>query len=164
MPTNLPPEYYEVEKRYKAAESVQEKITCLEEMLSAIPKHKGTDKLRADYRRRLSKLKSSAQSKKKTGGYQSAFQIDREGAGQVVVIGPTNVCNIECTVRDSSQCVGSWRCFADDFVYLFVRQLIRSLQAGCRHVATSFFAPYKYNTQFQNIAKAFWCQAVLQKR
>lgn len=90
MPTNLPPEYFDVEKRYKAAESIQEKIVCLEEMLSAIPKHKGTDKLRADYRRRLSKLKSSAQTKKKAGGYQSAYHIDREGAGQVVVIGPSN--------------------------------------------------------------------------
>jgi len=91
MPTNLPPEYFEVEKRYKAAESIQEKIATLEEMISTIPKHKGTDKLRADYRRRLSKLKSSAQTRKKTGGYQSAFQIDREGAGQIVVIGPSNV-------------------------------------------------------------------------
>jgi ribosome-interacting GTPase 1 len=91
MPTNLPPEYFEVEKRYKAAESIQEKIATLEEMISTIPKHKGTDKLRADYRRRLSKLKSSAQTRKKTSGYQSAFQIDREGAGQIVVIGPSNV-------------------------------------------------------------------------
>ena len=91
MPTNLPPEYFEVEKRYKAAESIQEKIATLEEMISTIPKHKGTDKLRADYRRRLSKLKSSAQTRKKTGGYQSAYQIDREGAGQVAVIGPSNV-------------------------------------------------------------------------
>jgi len=90
MPTNLPPEYFEVERRYKAAESVQEKIACLEEMLSTIPKHKGTDHLRADYRRRLSKLKASAQSRKKGSTHQSAFRIDREGAGQVIVIGASN--------------------------------------------------------------------------
>lgn len=91
MPTNLPPEYYHAEQRYKTAESDSEKIDALEEMLSKIPKHKGTDKLRADYRRRLSKLKSSAKTKKKTGTHYSAFRVPREGPGQVVVIGASNV-------------------------------------------------------------------------
>ena len=91
MPTNLPPEYFEVEKRYKAAESPAEKISTLEELISTIPKHKGTDKLRADLRRRLSKLKSSAQSKKGSRHHASAYRLDREGAGQVVLIGPANV-------------------------------------------------------------------------
>lgn len=91
MPTNLPPEYFDAEKRYKTAESDTEKIAALEEMLSKIPKHKGTDKLRADYRRRLSKLKSAAKSKKKTGTHRSAFRVPREGPGQVVVIGAANV-------------------------------------------------------------------------
>ena len=87
MPTNLPPEYFDAEKRYKAAESDLERIAALEEMLSKIPKHKGTDKLRADYRRRLSKLKISAKSKKQTGKRNSAFRVPREGPGQVVVVG-----------------------------------------------------------------------------
>jgi ribosome-interacting GTPase 1 len=91
MPTNLPPEYYEVEKRYRAATSPDEKIASIEEMLSIIPKHKGTDKLRADLRRRLSKLKSKPQAKKTLSRQESAFQIDKEGAGQVAVIGPPNV-------------------------------------------------------------------------
>ncbi len=91
MPTNLPAEYFEAEKRYRAARSTAEKIACLEELLSAIPKHKGTDKLRADFRRKLSKLKDAAQARKKVGKRESAFHIDREGAGQVVVVGPTNV-------------------------------------------------------------------------
>ena len=91
MPTNLPPEYFDAEKRYKAAESDPERIAALEEMLSKIPKHKGTDKLRADYRRRLSKLKISAKSKKQTGKRSSAFRVPREGPGQVVVTGFANV-------------------------------------------------------------------------
>jgi ribosome-interacting GTPase 1 len=91
MPTNLPPEYYKVEERYRAAESDSEKAAYLEEMLSTIPKHKGTDKLRADLRRKLSKLKAAAQAKKKVGKHVSAFTIEREGAGQVVVIGYANV-------------------------------------------------------------------------
>jgi ribosome-interacting GTPase 1 len=91
MPTNLPPEYFEVERRYRAATSPGEKAELLEELLGTIPKHKGTDKLRADLRRRLAKLKDAAQTHKKTGRQESAFQIDKEGAGQVVLVGPGNV-------------------------------------------------------------------------
>jgi hypothetical protein len=91
MPTNLPPEYFHAEKQYKAAQSLGEKIDALEEMIGTIPKHKGTDKLRADFRKRLSKLKNAAQSTKGSGKHESAFRIDKEGAGQVAVIGATNV-------------------------------------------------------------------------
>lgn len=90
MPTNLPPEYFEVEKRYKLAQSTEEKIACLEELISTIPRHKGTEKLLGDYRRRLSQLKSASQTHKVTSVHPSAFRIKREGAGQVAVIGPTN--------------------------------------------------------------------------
>ena len=91
MPTNLPAAYYEAEKRYRAAQSTADKIARLEELISTIPKHKGTDKLRAGYRRRLSKLRSAAQAGKKPGRQESVYSIDREGAGQVVVVGPPNV-------------------------------------------------------------------------
>ncbi len=91
MPTNLPPEALDAEKRYRAAKSVAEKIACLEEYISAIPKHKGTDKLRAALRKRLSKLKASSQTKKGVGRRDSAFSIDKEGAGQVVLVGLANV-------------------------------------------------------------------------
>ena len=91
MPANLPPEYLEAEKRYRAAKNPTEKLVCLEDMLTLLPKHKGTDKLRADLRRRISKVKSSSQAKKGAGKRESAFQIDKEGAGQVVVVGPANV-------------------------------------------------------------------------
>lgn len=90
MPTNLPPEYFDIEKRFRQAKSNPEKIACLEEMLSVIPKHKGTDHLRADYRRQLSKLKADAQSSKKTTSHQRLFHIAREGAAQVILVGPTN--------------------------------------------------------------------------
>ena len=91
MPTNLPPEYFAIEARYRAAKTPAEKIACLEELLSTIPKHKGTDKLRADWRKRLSKLKSTSQSKKGVSKHESVFLIDKEGAGQVAVVGSTNV-------------------------------------------------------------------------
>jgi len=91
MPTNLPPDYFKVEKRYRAAKSTAEKIAYLQEMLSIIPKHKGTDKLRGDLRRRLSKLRTKPQSRKGVSKRDSAFRVDREGAGQVMVVGPANV-------------------------------------------------------------------------
>ena len=91
MATNLPPEYFEADKRYRAAKTPGEKISCIEELLRIVPKHKGTDKLRAGLRKRLSKLKTTAQTKKGTGKRESAFRIDKEGAGQVVLVGPVNV-------------------------------------------------------------------------
>ena len=90
MPTNLPPEYFHVEKRYKEATTPEEKLSLLEELISTIPKHKGTDHLRSDLRRKLSKMKESALTQKKSGGVASIFQIDSEGVGQCVVIGCGN--------------------------------------------------------------------------
>lgn len=91
MPTNLPPEYFEAERRYKSAQTTKEKIECLEELLGTIPKHKGTDKLRAEYRKKLSKLKSATQTKKGISRHESAFHIEKEGAGRITVIGAANV-------------------------------------------------------------------------
>jgi ribosome-interacting GTPase 1 len=91
MPTNLPPEYFDVERRLRAAKTPAEKISCLEELMTLVPKHKGTDKLRAGLRKRLSKLKAASQTKKALGKRESAFRIDKEGAGQVVIAGPANV-------------------------------------------------------------------------
>lgn len=90
MPTNLPAEYYNAQERFQSATTTADKITYLDEMMSTIPKHKGTDHLRADLRKKLSKLKNADQSKK--GGKQrvSAYHIDKEGAGQIAVIGMPN--------------------------------------------------------------------------
>jgi len=90
MPTNLPPEYFAADKRYREAQTQTEKIACLEELISTIPKHKGTDHLRADLRRQLSRLKDEAQSKKKHTTHQATFHIEKEGAGTAILLGPTN--------------------------------------------------------------------------
>jgi ribosome-interacting GTPase 1 len=91
MPTNLPPDYYTIEKQYKAATDTAEKIELLEEMMSKIPKHKGTDHLRADLRRKLSKLKAGSTAKKGGARHASVYNIGKEGAGQVVIVGAPNV-------------------------------------------------------------------------
>jgi uncharacterized protein len=90
MPANLPPTYLEAERRYKEAKTSEEKIVALEEMLALIPKHKGTDKMQADIKKRISRHKEESQKKKGAVKQKSVFVIDKEGAAQVVVIGPPN--------------------------------------------------------------------------
>ena len=92
MPTNLPADYFNAEERFRSATTPEDKVKYLEEMLSTIPKHKGTDHLRADLRKKLSKLKTAATSKKGSKKQISPYHINKEGAGLVVVIGsPQNV-------------------------------------------------------------------------
>ncbi len=90
MPANLPPAYLEAEKRCREAKTPDAKVEVLEEMLTILPKHKGTDKLRADLRRRISKFKDQALHKKGASKRKNAFSIDKEGAAQVVVVGAPN--------------------------------------------------------------------------
>ncbi len=87
MPANLTPAYREAEARYRSAVTREEKIAGLEEMLRVIPRHKGTEKLQADLRTRLSKLKREP---KKKGPKGHSHKIPREGAGQIVLVGPPN--------------------------------------------------------------------------
>ena len=91
MPTNLPPDYFEAERRFRSAESVATKIECLEEMISKVPKHKGTDHLRADLRRKLSKLNTEQHKKKSVGRHISDYHIPKEGVARLIVVGRPNV-------------------------------------------------------------------------
>jgi ribosome-interacting GTPase 1 len=91
MPANLTPAYYEAEERYRSATTSEDKIVALEEMLSVMPKHKGTDGLRADLRRKLSQIKDAAATQqKKAGAHADIFHVPRTGAGQVVLLGTPN--------------------------------------------------------------------------
>jgi ribosome-interacting GTPase 1 len=89
MPANLPPEYYEAEKIYKEAQGHREKVSALEALISSVPKHKGTDKIRADLRRRLSKLREEGKKIKKSGK-GDLYAVQREGAAQVAFVGLPN--------------------------------------------------------------------------
>ncbi len=88
MPANLPPQYFEAGKRFRLAKSPAEKIVVLEEMLAIMPKHKGTDHLRAELRSRIAKLTQA--SEKKLATQRASMVIEKEGAAQVVVIGMPN--------------------------------------------------------------------------
>ncbi len=88
MPANLPPQYFEAEKTYRLAKAPMEKIAALEEMLAIMPKHKGTDHLRAELRGRIAKLNQLLD--KKSATQRASVLIEKEGAAQVVVIGLPN--------------------------------------------------------------------------
>ena len=88
MPANLPPQYFEAEKRFRSVKNAAEKIVVLEEMLAIMPKHKGTDHLRAELRTRISKLTQLAA--KKSGARRASMAIEKEGAAQIAVIGLPN--------------------------------------------------------------------------
>jgi len=87
MPANLTPAYKAAEARFRSAVTREERIAALEEMLRLLPKHKGTDKLQADLRSRLSKLRKEP---KKGPSRGHGHRIPHEGAGQVVLVGCPN--------------------------------------------------------------------------
>jgi ribosome-interacting GTPase 1 len=88
MPANLTPVYRAAEEEYRQAKDPAERLACLEKMLSVIPKHKGTDKLQGDLKRKISRLKESLQ--KKSGKRGFSVKVLREGAAQVVLVGAAN--------------------------------------------------------------------------
>jgi Predicted GTPase len=90
MPANLPPQYFEAERRYRLASDPEGKIEALQTMLAIMPRHKGTDKLYAGLRRKIAKLSQEAEKKYATAR-RAGFYISREGAGQVMLTGLPNV-------------------------------------------------------------------------
>jgi ribosome-interacting GTPase 1 len=92
MPANLPPQYFEAEKRYRGARTPQEKIEALEEMFALMPKHKGTDRLRAELRTKIAKLYEEAEKRPFVARKGSQlYYVRKEGAGQVALVGLPNV-------------------------------------------------------------------------
>ena len=87
MPINASHEYFEAEKRYFQAQSLDEKIKLLEDVIRKAPKHKGAENLLAELRLRLKKLKEKQEKSKKTGKGRKG--IKKEGY-QVVLIGNSN--------------------------------------------------------------------------
>ena len=90
MPANLTPQYLEAEAKFKQAKNTTEKMKVLETMMAIIPKHKGTEKLRGQLKSRMAKLKAELQEKPTLGRGEQIYNIKREGAAQVVLLGLPN--------------------------------------------------------------------------
>ncbi|GIU77983.1 MAG: GTP-binding protein [Bryobacteraceae bacterium] len=89
MPANLGPDYLAAEEEFRRAETVPERIAALEKMYAVLPKHKGTEKLQADIRRKLSQLRKENQKKGPARG-TPFYLIQKEGIGQIALLGPPN--------------------------------------------------------------------------
>lgn len=90
MPANLPPQYSKVEDEYRRAATAEEKLDCLQRMWALLPKHKGTDKLQADLKQKISRTKKEMDTEKKSGKKGISHKVGREGAGQVMIVGAPN--------------------------------------------------------------------------
>jgi ribosome-interacting GTPase 1 len=88
MPANLTPQYRAAEAKFKTARSIDEKRAALEEMLATIPKHKGTEKMQADLKRRMARLRQDEEAH--AGKHSHVVKVEPEGAAQVVLLGPPN--------------------------------------------------------------------------
>jgi small GTP-binding protein len=106
MPANLPPQFFELQKKLNQVKEVQEKIEILEEMLAICPKHKGTERVQEEIKKKISKLKKEKPKKAKK---EEIYFVKKEGAGQVLILGPPNsgktslinaLCNTNFKVAD----------------------------------------------------------------
>ncbi len=92
MPANLTPEFLAARERFNKAKTLEEKLDALQEMLATIPKHKGTEKMQADIKRRIAKLREQMEQARRSGkGGGPTYHVEREGAAQIVLVGPPNV-------------------------------------------------------------------------
>ncbi|MFZ8790054.1 MAG: OBG GTPase family GTP-binding protein [Acidilobaceae archaeon] len=93
MPANLPAEAKAKLAKYSEARTVEEKIRALEEFISSVPKHKGTENIMLWARRRLAELREELElrKRKRVGGGGLQFFVEKAGVAQVVILGPPNV-------------------------------------------------------------------------
>ncbi len=92
MPTNLPAESKAKWARAQDARDPKEKMELLQEFLSTVPKHKHTEKLRAQTKHKIAVLRRELEEQKarksaRKGG--RSFFIGKEGAAQTALIGLT---------------------------------------------------------------------------
>jgi ribosome-interacting GTPase 1 len=92
MAANLTPMYLEAEARYRAAKTPEDKLAALEEMWRELPKHKSSEKLQAELKKKLSAARKAVQAGGKKGATRvDPFHIPKTGAGQIVLVGTPNV-------------------------------------------------------------------------
>jgi ribosome-interacting GTPase 1 len=92
MALNLTPQYHEADAKYRAAKTPEEKLAALEEMWRELPKHKSSEKMQAELKKKLSAARQAVQKGGRKGATRTdPFCIARSGAGQVALIGTPNV-------------------------------------------------------------------------
>jgi len=87
MPVNAHPEYLDAEKHFHEAQTDEERIKALEEMIRWVPKHKSAESLRKNIRTRYKKLKQEFAIKKKKRSSKKGIKKEEM---QAVLVGLTN--------------------------------------------------------------------------
>ncbi|MGV8151937.1 MAG: GTPase [Candidatus Nanoarchaeia archaeon] len=88
MPINAGYEYARAEEKYYAAQTDEEKLKALEEMLRTSPAHKGSEKFRGAIRLKIKQLKDKIVKDKKSG--KGAKKGIKKEDMQAVLLGLTN--------------------------------------------------------------------------
>jgi uncharacterized protein len=91
MPTNVSPEYKKAQEQYRKAREPADRLKFLREMLSTIPKHKGTEALQADIKTKIKELTEELAGPRKGAARTGPVQVIKpEGAAQIALVGPPN--------------------------------------------------------------------------
>ena len=96
MPTNVTPEFDRQRQVYEDTEGLEQRIIELTKLISLLPRHKGAERMKGDYRKKLAVLKATVEKKReqdrarKSGGGAEEGVIRKEGAGQICLLGLTN--------------------------------------------------------------------------
>src|SRR5512147_3126365 len=91
MPANLTPQYNKAEQEFRALTDPAAKLEKLREMLRLLPKHKGTEKLQAELKQKISRARDEVEGGKGGAKGGLSYKVPREGAGQLVLLGGPNV-------------------------------------------------------------------------
>lgn len=90
MAVNLTPQYHKAEAEYRRAQTPEDRVACLEEMLRLMPKHKASEHLQAELKTRLKDAKSEVEAEKRAPKAGRTYRIPRQGAGTILLIGSPN--------------------------------------------------------------------------
>ena len=91
MAANLTPQYLEAEAEYKKARTPEERLACLKKMFTLLPKHKASEKLQAELKKKISAAREEVeQGPKGTKKAAVGHKIPKQGAGQYMILGAPN--------------------------------------------------------------------------
>ena len=92
MVTNLPPDAKSKWNEVTQTRNPETRLKLMGEFLSMVPKHKGTDKMCAQVKRQMAQLREEIEEKKKVAKRRGgpSYFVEKAGAAQVAVVGPTN--------------------------------------------------------------------------
>src|SRR5215831_4711593 len=91
MAVNLTPQYLEAEAEYKKAQTAEERLACLKKMWTLVPKHKASEKLQAELKKKMADLREEIDHERKHPKKVGvSYKIPKQGAGQYIIVGAPN--------------------------------------------------------------------------